>query len=1155
MAIGPALITDQNILPVQAYFNLDGSFNTFLGQGQPFVVSATESIGIIDTTVSGTFYPTFSAVNTGQVTTLSVTSTKLSFNPSTGVLTANGGFVGSLNGIASIATNLQLGGANTLVYQSSSGNTAYLTNGTTGQVLTATTGSAPSWTTPTFYASVTDDTTTNTTRYPLFANQTSGSLTTEYTSSTKYQYNPSTGTLSATIFSGSGASLTSIPNSALTNSSITLGSTAISLGGTATTIAGLTSVTSTTFVGALTGNASTATSATTATNATNIGITDNTSSSATWYPTIVSNTTGNLPATTSSTKLSFVPSTGTLNATVFSGSFTGSWAGSVVTVPYGGTGLSSLTANYIPYGNGTSAFQSSSNLQFTGTNLLLNQSYDQGTGVLQVTGQSTFNGAVTDKSLNLQGGNNLVLNSATLVTQNITVTANTYTLSMTGTGTITLSGTSSGTLVGTGASTVVSKTFTPTAGTLTLTPTGSCTTVQLELGSVFSGYTATGGTAVTTTNNINVPSGQVITQTGTTSLPAIAIGQTNKGFISNGANGYVSYIDAQASNAVTFGSGISVRQSGFFAFSNSSDSYSGTWDTFLYRDSANTLAQRNSTNAQTFRLYNTYTDASNYERLSIDWSTTANTATIGTQAAGTGTNRTFVLSSASAYLQFSAAGAVRVVIDNAATAMYPQVNNSYDLGYSTLKWRNAYIAGVVTTNSDASINGQTVGTGNNNLYGNLAVGSLALAGANTGNGGNSAFGLLSLNVNTSGQYNAGFGQQTLYSNKTGSNNLAIGSLSLTNNVSGSGSTASGYNALYFNTTASSLTAYGYQSLYSNTTNVATLGTVTGGSSYTNGTYTGVVMTLSSGSTAITYPTATIVVAGGAVTTVTITSAGVGFKDTTTVLTAPAASIGGTGSGFSVPVATLASGTGNVAVGYQAGYSNSVGTSNTFNGYQAGFNNTTGGSNAFYGYRTGYAVTTGSNNTAVGANCFLTNISGNFCVVIGSDNQSSSTGSNNTSIGYGSLYSTSSGASLTAVGRLSLRNNTTGSNNIAFGDQAGYGAASANANTTGSNNTYIGYQTVGSGVNNTNEMVIGYQAVGLGSNTTVIGNTSTTLTQTYGVTKSTNYTVATLPSASTSGVGARAFVTDALAPVFGSAVAGGGAVPIPVYSTGSAWYVG
>ena len=50
-------------------------------------------------------------------------------------------------------------------------------------------------------------------------------------------------------------------------------------------------------------------------------------------------------------------------------------------------------------------------------------------------------------------------------------------------------------------------------------------------------------------------------------------------------------------------------------------------------------------------------------------------------------------------------------------------------------------------------------------------------------------------------------------------------------------------------------------------------------------------------------------------------------------------------------------------------------------------------------------------------------------------------------------------------------------------------------------------------------------------------------------------VASLPSASTAGVGARSFVNDALSPVFGSAVANGGAVTVPVYSTGSAWNVG
>ena len=54
---------------------------------------------------------------------------------------------------------------------------------------------------------------------------------------------------------------------------------------------------------------------------------------------------------------------------------------------------------------------------------------------------------------------------------------------------------------------------------------------------------------------------------------------------------------------------------------------------------------------------------------------------------------------------------------------------------------------------------------------------------------------------------------------------------------------------------------------------------------------------------------------------------------------------------------------------------------------------------------------------------------------------------------------------------------------------------------------------------------------------------------------TNYTVATLPSAATSGKGARSFVTDATAPTFGATVAGAGAVAVPVYSDGTNWKVG
>lgn len=52
-----------------------------------------------------------------------------------------------------------------------------------------------------------------------------------------------------------------------------------------------------------------------------------------------------------------------------------------------------------------------------------------------------------------------------------------------------------------------------------------------------------------------------------------------------------------------------------------------------------------------------------------------------------------------------------------------------------------------------------------------------------------------------------------------------------------------------------------------------------------------------------------------------------------------------------------------------------------------------------------------------------------------------------------------------------------------------------------------------------------------------------------------FAVADLPDAVDSGAGARAFVSNALAPTFGATVVGGGAVVVPVYSDGANWKVG
>lgn len=100
---------------------------------------------------------------------------------------------------------------------------------------------------------------------------------------------------------------------------------------------------------------------------------------------------------------------------------------------------------------------------------------------------------------------NLVLNSATFVTQTITVGANPHTISFTGTGTIVITGVGTATLVGTGAANRVSLSFTTTAGALILTGTGTITLAQLETGDIATPYIATLGTAVSVGPVANVP--------------------------------------------------------------------------------------------------------------------------------------------------------------------------------------------------------------------------------------------------------------------------------------------------------------------------------------------------------------------------------------------------------------------------------------------------------------------------------------------------------------------------------------------------------------------------------------------------------------------------------------------------------------------------
>ena len=135
-------------------------------------------------------------------------------------------------------------------------------------------------------------------------------------------------------------------------------------------------------------------------------------------------------------------------------------------------------------------------------------------GVLRtaVTNEPRFDhNPTTGESLGLlveEQRTNLLLNSATLSTQSVTVAAAANTLSFYGTGTVTLTGVSTaGPLVGTGANNRVSLTFTPTVGVLILTVSGSVTNAQLEAGAFPTSYIPTTTAAATRSADVASISG------------------------------------------------------------------------------------------------------------------------------------------------------------------------------------------------------------------------------------------------------------------------------------------------------------------------------------------------------------------------------------------------------------------------------------------------------------------------------------------------------------------------------------------------------------------------------------------------------------------------------------------------------------------------
>jgi hypothetical protein len=139
------------------------------------------------------------AANTGGVTSFQTSLNGLTPSTSTTGAITLAGTLGAISGGTGQSTYT----TGDILYASATNTLSKLAAGTNGFVLTLAAG-VPSWASlPATGVSITNDTTTNSALYPLFTTATSGSVTTQYVSSTKYTYNPLLGTLSSPQISAS----------------------------------------------------------------------------------------------------------------------------------------------------------------------------------------------------------------------------------------------------------------------------------------------------------------------------------------------------------------------------------------------------------------------------------------------------------------------------------------------------------------------------------------------------------------------------------------------------------------------------------------------------------------------------------------------------------------------------------------------------------------------------------------------------------------------------------------------------------------------------------------------------------------------------------------------------------------------------------------
>jgi hypothetical protein len=240
-------------------------------------------------------------------------------------------------------------------------------------------------------------------------------------------------------------------------------------------------------------------------------------------------------------------------------------------------------------------------------------------------------------------------------------------------------------------------------------------------------------------------------------------------------------------------------------------------------------------------------------------------------------------------------------------------------------------------------------TGSNNL----AIGPNSLTNATTGVN-NTAIGSSAAQNTTTGNGITAIGAFAALTNTTGSGTYVGGSVA-SGNVTGVFNVGVGTGAMQANGSSQDNVYVGQGAGQFTGTGIVTVGSITGGSGYTDGTYTSVPL-LPARSYVGQFAQFTVVVSGGAITTLTLTRSGSGYIVGDTLNYIPGTGPAGldTGSGFSVSVDTVLNASRNTIVGrgaYQLSYQ---GENNTMVGYQAGHSptNATLNRSVFVGYQAG-----------------------------------------------------------------------------------------------------------------------------------------------------------------------------------------------------------